>query len=844
MYTKRQIAAAFSSLLLFASLSHAQGMMAPSQGSPRISHIMPLGGQAGTTFELKITGQDLNDAEELHFNFPGVKVEALSSEVTPVEKKGKPAPALKSHNFKVTLPASAPLGIQDVRIVTKAGISNPRAFVVSDHKEFVEAEPNNDVDKAQRIELNSTVSGGIAAPADVDYYVFAGKKGQRVIFSAVTTSIDSRLNVFVKVHSADGLYVGGNRNFFHNDALVDAVLPADGDYHVRVSDFTYTQGGIEYFYRLSVTTAPWIDAVFPSVLEPGKDTKVTVYGRNLPGGAIDPDIVVNGSALEKVVVTVKAPADPKSRQRLAHSGFLTPVSSMLDGFDFRLKNEAGQSNPFLLTYATAPVVVDNGANDDMEKAQPVPVPCVIAGHIEKKGDRDWYAFTAKKGQALNIEAFSERLGADNYLYFQVRSSLGTLIAEPADVLDVMSPQFYTGHKDPPKYRFTAPIDGAYYLMVSSKAAYTEFGPRHYYTVRIMPEEPDFRLVAMPTSQTAPEGTHVNQAGGAAFNVYVWRFGNFNDEITLGGENLPPGVSVTPQIISGGQKQAVLVVHADPGAKYWAGGIRIVGTATVKGQKLTREVRSATITWAVPQNNVPTITRLDRELVLAVRDKAQYSLVVENKKINVLQGEKISIPVKLLGSDMFKTSVTILAIGGPTGLVPLPVTLTPGQGGTVTLDAKGGQAFAPGNYTVFLKGQTQPINPKNPPKGGEKPPNYVQISMPVSITIVPKSLAKVTSLPLAAKVGVGKEVEISVRVARTVDLPSSFKVEAILPPNVKGVTVKDVTIKAGEDEAKMTFIVAPNATIGQTPTITLRFTSMFNDTIPVVHEMKMTLAITK
>ena len=117
-------------------------------------------------------------------------------------------------------------------------------------------------------------------------------------------------------------------------------------------------------------------------------------------------------------------------------------------------------------------------------------------------------------------------------------------------------------------------------------------------------------------------------------------------------------------------------------------------------------------------------------------------------------------------------------------------------------------------------------------------------MPVSLTIVPKSLAKVTSLPLAAKVGVGKEVEISVRVARTFDLPSSFKVEAILPPNVKGVTVKDVTIKAGEDEAKMTFIVAPNATIGQTPTITLRFTSMFNDTVPVVHESKLTLAITK
>src|SRR6516164_1057050 len=89
-------AISLSSLLLGASLAHAQ-MAAPSQLTPRISHIMPMGGQAGTTFDLKITGQDLNDVEDLYFSFPGTKAEAVSSEVAPVEKKGKPAPPLKTH---------------------------------------------------------------------------------------------------------------------------------------------------------------------------------------------------------------------------------------------------------------------------------------------------------------------------------------------------------------------------------------------------------------------------------------------------------------------------------------------------------------------------------------------------------------------------------------------------------------------------------------------------------------------------------------------------------------------------------------------------------------------------
>ena len=382
-------------------------------------------------------------------------------------------------------------------------------------------------------------------------------------------------------------------------------------------------------------------------------------------------------------------------------------------------------------------------------------------------------------------------------------------------------------------------------MVTSRDANTLHGPRHLYTVRITPEEPDFRLVAMPLSLQTPEANTVNQGGGVAYNVYVWRLGGFNDDITLTGENLPPGVGIRPQRIGSGQKQAALVLHADDGAKGWTGAIKVVGTATVKGQKLTREVRSATISWPVAQPNTPTITRLDRELVIAVRDKAPYRLVLSADKFSVKQGEKISIPVKLIAGDTYKGAVQVSAIGGPSQLVPQTVSVTPGQGGTVTLDAKGNNPVPPGNYTIFLRGQTNPINPKNnQPQPKNAPPNLSQISMPVSVTVVPKSLAKVSAVPQATKVSVGKEVEVVVRVARLYDLPASFKVEAIIPPNVKGLSAKDVTIKADQDDAKLVFTAAPDATIGGNVSITLRFTAMFNDSIPIVDEAKMTLSVTK
>src|SRR5205823_3325299 len=102
-------------------------------------------------------------------------------------------------------------------------------------------------------------------------------------------------------------------------------------------------------------------------------------------------------------VTVTAPADGKGK--LLFSGSVGPAAGWQDGFELRLKNAAGSSNPFLLGLARAPVVLDVGDNDTPEKAQEVTPPCEIAGRVEKRRDRDWFSFAAKKGETWNIEVF-------------------------------------------------------------------------------------------------------------------------------------------------------------------------------------------------------------------------------------------------------------------------------------------------------------------------------------------------------------------------------------------------------------------------------------------------------
>lgn len=827
---------------------------AQSLPAPKISAIAPAGGQVGSTFEVTVTGSDMDKAEGLHFSFPGAKTEVVggSAKTAPMDmnKKGggrgmNTGPQL-SQKFKVTLPAKAPLGIQDVRVVTKGGVSNPRAFVISDMKEVAEQEPNDNVDKAQKVALNTSISGVIGTPTDVDYFQFTGKKGQRVVLSCLSTSIDSKLPAQLELYSPTDKFLGSNRGYQNNDALLDATLPEDGDYLVRLFSFTYTLGGPDYFYRLTITTAPWIDAVVPAVVEPGKDAKVTVYGRNLPNGTLDPATVVDGRTLEKATVTVKAPSDPKAAQRLAYSGLVMPNASGLDGFELRLSNAGGTSNPYLIGFARGSVAVDNEKNSSPETAQPVQVPGAIAGRIQKKGDRDYYAFTAKKGQVLSLELFSDRLGAATDLYFEISSfkdGKATAITRQEDTADTFGNQFPNPTYDPPSYRFTAPADGTYQILVTSLEASSQFGPRHVYTLRIAEDEPDFRLIAMPVANQGPDSVVVGQAGHQAYSLLIWRLRGFTGDITLSNEELVPGVTMKPQVIAGNQKQSAFVVSAAPEAPPVVGPIKVVGTAVINGKKVTREVRSATISWGVgqqQQQNIPMIARLDRELVLAVRDKAPYRLNVEKDKISVLQGDKITVPVKVAFGD-FKSSVSLVALALPTGMVMQPVTVAPGKDAVqINLDSK--TTVLPGNYTLVLRGQTQDPKAKPPTKPGGAA-NIVQAAPPIAITIVPKQLAKLATLT-NLKVSIGKDAEFVVRLNRQFDYDGAFKVEVVMPPNAKGITVEPVQVKGGEDEAKLIVRATPGAMIGQTPTLLIRATAMFNDTLPVVHETKLNLVVTK
>lgn len=735
------------------------GRASAQQNAPGLPHpvlltVFPCGVRAGVTTDVAMSGTDLDGATALHFDHAG-----LTAELIPQSPPQPPPPGQRRPNqpapappviFRVTAAADVPLGTHDARIVTPLGMSNPRAFVVGDKPEIVEREPNNDVPEAQRVALETTAYGVIATPTDVDYFVFGGKAGQRVLAHCQAAGVDSRLDAAMELYTPAGQRIAVARRQGDIDALLDATLPADGDYYLRLFSYTYTRGDPQHFYRLTLTAGPWLDAAFPPAVAPGATTQVTLYGRNLPGCRREPAAVRDGAPLDVLSVSVTAPGDDLSRQRLTTSQLLPPRSATLDGFEYRLSTLTGTSNPILFTFATESVVPEHEGNDTPETAQPVTLPCEIAGRIDRPGDRDWYRFAAKKGDVVSIDLLGDRLGSPCDFYLRLADDRGRELGEFDDqvTLDLLHPSYFANRSaDPSRQRFVAPADGTYRVLVSARDAAVAFGPHCGYRLRLGEERPDFRLVVMPhldnTPQTQvgpqPDALTLPQNGRQYFDVFLARTDGLNASVTVTAEGLPPGVECPPQVIHPSARQGALVLTATADAEAWAGPIRIFGTATIGGREVRREARPATVTWPFNQRNTPTIARLDRELVMSVRAAGSFRLTAGVTAISAKQGQRVTIPLRVDRDwPEVKGAVTVAPIDVPNAMATL-------TGGTVAAGASEATAALdlrpnapPGVHQLVLVGKAAAFpNPNARPQPGRPAnvaPHYP--ANPITLTILP------------------------------------------------------------------------------------------------------------
>jgi hypothetical protein len=697
----------------------------------QLTSIFPPGGKPGTTVEVTTAGADLDDADKLIFNHPGITAAAKMTTPTDFEKTPKAMPG----QFTVTIAADVPPGTYEARLTGRFGQSNSRSFIVGTLSEVLDA-GNSSLEKAAVVPLGSTFNGRVDANT-YDYVKIPLKAGERVMIDCVAERIDSRLNATLVLTDAPGKELMRVRDTIGADPVIDFTAPAEGHYVIKVFDVVYG-GGAEYFYRLNVAAVPFVDFVFPPSAPAGSNNAFTIYGRNLPGGQPVEGMSMNGAPLQKLAVNIPLPADDAARTSLAIGPATPNRAAGLDAIEFRLPTPQGPANPVLVYYSAAPVVVEQEPNDQPATAQKVTLPCELVGQFLPGSDVDWVQFDAKKGDNLTIEVVSHRLGLETDPYialFRVtKNDKGEEVV--SDVLQADDPQQQGGGRrrrgppDPdsqvldPTSDLAVTEDGTYRLLVRDQADSGRKNPAFVYRLVIKPEEPDFRLIARAVAtmsqqdQQLPLQSIVIRKGGTAIiPINVDRRDGFEGDVTISVEGLPTGVTCAGAVVGGSVERTQLVVVAADGAAAASGPIKIVGKAQINGKEVVREARYSQVVWGTQnRQQTPAEYKLARNLNVTIIDKElapAFVLIGEDKIYETSLGGTIEIPVTVTRRGDYKEALKLNAVGVPDQMRPKEINLDGNTNAGKFELVLNQQNVQPGVYTLSMRADTKLKHVRNP-----------------------------------------------------------------------------------------------------------------------------------
>ncbi len=234
-------------LAAFVSIASAQLPVA------RFDTVFPRSGKVGAEVEIAVTGSDLNDLTALVFDsagFTATKIDALK--------------------FRVAIAPDCALGVHELRVVGRYGISTPATFIVGNAPEFLDPGTNHSRATAFAVPLPVSING-IADAEQIDFYKFSAKAGQRVAIACAAQALGSPGSPAIVIRDAAGRELLRGRKTRDRDTALDFTPPADGEFFVEVADHLFA-GSPQHVYRLTLTTTPNAGSALPPSRGPATAT--------------------------------------------------------------------------------------------------------------------------------------------------------------------------------------------------------------------------------------------------------------------------------------------------------------------------------------------------------------------------------------------------------------------------------------------------------------------------------------------------------------------------------------------------------------------------------------------
>ena len=399
---------------LLAVLAVAPAVQA-QQNVPHAGYAYPAGGRQGETFRVTVGGQFLERTTDAYLSGRGIQAKVVEciKPLTPkqlndlrerldeLRKKPKDAETVKEmlairdklNDFQnkranpvladkvvlqLTIAADAELGQRELRLAAPNGLSNPLVFQVGQLTEFRKQDakptppPSGDKrpqalrnlargtsEPEMSLTLPAVVNGQIM-PGGVDRYRFQARHGQHLVVAVAARELRPYLadavpgwfQAAVAIRDSEGNELAYSDHYrFRPDPALYCKIPKTGQYMLEIRDTLY-RGREDFVYRVALGELPYITGVFPLGGPIGRETSVELIGCNLHNAKLTVDAT-------------------------DHAVGILPICT---------RNGKLISNYVPFALDSLPECVEQEPNDDPAHAQPIALPMIVNGRIDRPGD--------------------------------------------------------------------------------------------------------------------------------------------------------------------------------------------------------------------------------------------------------------------------------------------------------------------------------------------------------------------------------------------------------------------------------------------------------------------------
>lgn len=678
--------------------------------APYIDQIYPLGGAPGSTIELELNGNHLEEGKTLQCDHPGITGAVVEG---------------KKDRYSVTVASDVPPGIYDLRVVGRFGISGARSFQVSRGlAEVTKTEPNDSPEQAQTIQVN-TVINGRSDGANLDFYRIALKAGQRISIDVECQKLEVQLDANLSVLDSAGRTLASSGDYHGRDSFICFTTPADGDYFITFNDLSY-RGGPPY--RILVTDQPHVETVTPRAVRRGENPELTFHGQNFGAPpATQPAFAIAQVEEWKTQVgpiDVGADSFRYFEQATDYSQMPTAATCRIMGAQVRPQTPRGETyNPVTLMVVDEPVVLESEPNDKSDSPQALTIPCAVSGRCDVARDIDWYEFTAEESTNYAFDVFAESLGCPTDPYFVLTNEKGERMNEFDDYGHRANA--FDGHLRDPAGQFGLEKGKKYRIMVQDR--YRRGGLRYQYVLRIVKRVPDVFPASVQSHNNQATAVAFWKGGATYLDIVLHHRDGEGTPVTIAAEGLPPSVHFAETTIPN-DTRGKFVLWCDENAADWTGDFKLFATFKRGDQTIRREVRNYNRVW---QNNG---NRPIKQLAASIRERAPFDLVPQAERIEIEAGQKadIKFTLKRLWPE-FTGGAKLLPLEWQGNFQTSEVAMPDGAT-EATMSVQVQNGTQPGTYTLAAQCQAQVPYHKDPNEKN-RPNTLVTLpSRPIQIVV--------------------------------------------------------------------------------------------------------------